>query len=208
MGGRPPVKGNAPQPPLPWTQSQEDGRPAALERLRQAVRRKRQDRLTSLYHHIYQVAHLREAYLALQRQAAPGVAGVTWQHYGQDLEANLQDLSERLARGAYRATAVRRAYIPKPDGRQRPLGMPVLEDTIVQWVTAWILSVIWDRGYAGAMREQRAPVQPSRRRELSAHAGVALSHRLALGSHLDPWRRVGCSPGPWGACPCDATVAG
>lgn len=89
MEGRPPVKGKASQPPLPWTQSQEDGRPAALERIRQAVRRKRHDRLTSLYHHIYQVAHLREAYFALQRQAAPGVDGVTWQQSGQDLEANL-----------------------------------------------------------------------------------------------------------------------
>ena len=120
MEGRPPVQGHASQHPLPWTQSQEDGRLAALERIRQAVRRKRHDRLTSLSHHIYQVVHRREAYCALRRQAAPGVDGVTWPHYGQDLEANLQDVSKRLARGAYRATAVRRAYIPKPDGRQRP----------------------------------------------------------------------------------------
>src|SRR4030095_4204462 len=82
MEGRPPVKGNASQPPLPWTQSQADGRPAALERIRQGGRRKRNDRLTSLYHHIYQVAQLREAYVALQRQAAPGVDGVTWQQEG------------------------------------------------------------------------------------------------------------------------------
>ena len=120
MEGRPPVKGHASQHPLPWTQSQEDGRSAALERIRDAVRRKRNDRLTSRYHHLYQMAHLREAYVALRRQAAPGGDGVTWQQYGQDLEANLQDVSKRLARGAYRATAVRRAYIPKPDGRQRP----------------------------------------------------------------------------------------
>ena len=83
--GRPPVKGNAPQHPLPWTQSQEAGRPAALERIRQAVRRRRKDRLTSLYHHIDPVAHRREGYFALQRQAATGVDGVTWQPYGQDL---------------------------------------------------------------------------------------------------------------------------
>ena len=160
MEGRPPVKGNASQHPLPWTQSQEDGRPAALERIRQAVRRKQHDRLTSLYHHIYQVAHLREAYFALQRQAAPGVDGVTWQQYGQDLDANLQDLSKRLARGAYRATAVRRAYIPKPDGRQRPLGVPALEDKIVQCVTAWIFSVIWEeefRGFSYGFRPGRGP---------------------------------------------------
>jgi RNA-directed DNA polymerase len=120
MEGRPPVKGNASQPPLPWTQSQDDGRTAALERIRQAVRRKRQDRRTSLSLHISQVAHRREAYCALQRQAAPGGDGVTWQPYGQDLDAHLQDVSTRLARGAYRATAVRRAYLPKPDSRQRP----------------------------------------------------------------------------------------
>jgi RNA-directed DNA polymerase len=149
MEGRPPVKGNASQHPLPWTQSQEDGRPAALERLRQAVRRKRHDRLTSLDHHIYQVAHLREADVALQRQAAPGGDGVTWQHYGQDLDANLQDVSTRLARGASRATAVRRAYIPTPDGRPRPLGVPALEDKMVQCVTAWIFSVIWEAEFRG-----------------------------------------------------------
>jgi hypothetical protein len=118
--GRPPVQGNASPHPLPWTQSQEDGRSAALERIRQAVRRRRQARRTSLYHHIYQVAPLRAAYVALQRQAAPGVDGVPWQPYGQDREAKLQDVSKRLARGAYRATAGRRAYSPKPDGRQRP----------------------------------------------------------------------------------------
>ena len=151
------------QHPLPWTQSQEDGRLAALERIRQAVRRRRKDRLTSLYHHIYQVAHLREAYLALQRQAAPGVDGVTWQHYGQDLDANLQDVSQRLARGAYRATAVRRAYIPKPDGRQRPLGVPAREDKIVQCGTAWIFSVIWEeefRGFSYGFRPGRVPITP------------------------------------------------
>jgi hypothetical protein len=136
--GRPPGTGHTSQHPLPWTQSPEDGRLAALERLRQAVRRQPKDRLTSLYHHIYQVAHLREAYVVLQRQAAPGVDGVTWQPYGQDLAANLQDLSTRLARGAYRAPAVRRAYIPKPGGRQRPLGVP-----------AWILSVIWEEEFRG-----------------------------------------------------------
>jgi len=120
MAGRPPVTGHAPQHPLPWTPRQEDGRPAALERLRQAVRRQRNERLTSLDHHIDPVAHRREAACALQRQAAPGVEGVTWQPDGQDLAAQLQAWSARLARGAYRATAVRRASIPKPAGRQRP----------------------------------------------------------------------------------------
>jgi RNA-directed DNA polymerase len=97
MEGRPPVKGKASQHPIPWMQSQEDGRLAALERRRRAVRRKRKDRLTSLYHPIYNVAQCWEAYFALQRQAAPGVDGVPWPHYGQDLAANFQALSERLA---------------------------------------------------------------------------------------------------------------
>ena len=120
MEGRPPVKGNVRQYPMPWTQSQVHGMPTVLKRIRQAVRRKRKDRLTALSHHLYNRAHLREAYYALKRAAAPGVDGVTWQPYGQALEAHLQDLARRLAQGASRAPAVRRAYLPKPDGRQRP----------------------------------------------------------------------------------------
>jgi group II intron reverse transcriptase/maturase len=122
---------------------------AALARIRLAVRRARTDKLTALYHHVYHVDHLRAAYFALKREAAPGVDGETWQHYGQDLEANLQDLSGRLRRGAYRATPVRRGYIPKPDGRQRALGVPALEDKIVQSVTAQICSAIWEEEFLG-----------------------------------------------------------
>lgn len=160
MEGRPPVKGNAQQLAMPWTQSQVHGMPAVLERIRQAVKRQRKDKLTSLLHHIATVAHLREAYFALQREAAPGVDGMTWQHYGQPLEANLQALSGRLARGAYRATPVRRAYVPKPDGRQRPLGVPGLEDKIVQCVTAWRCSAIWEEeflGFSYGFRPGRSP---------------------------------------------------
>jgi retron-type reverse transcriptase len=87
--------------------------------------------------------------LALQREAAPGVDGMTWQQDGQNLEAHLQDVSGRLARGAYRATPVRRAYVSTPDGRQRPLGVPALEDKIVQCVTAWIFSVLWEEEFLG-----------------------------------------------------------
>jgi group II intron reverse transcriptase/maturase len=134
---------------MPWTQSQMMGMRATLERLRLAVRRDKGDRLTSLYHHVYNVDHLREAYYGLKRQAAPGVDGETWQHYGQDLEKHLQDLSERLQRGAYRATPVRRTYIAKADGRQRPLGIPALEDKIVQYVMAQIFSVIWEEEFLG-----------------------------------------------------------
>lgn len=149
MEGRRPAKGKAHERPMPRTQGREHGMTAALARIRLAVRRERKDRLTALYHHVYNVDHLREAYFALRRDAAPGVDGKTWQQYGQDLEANLEDLSGRLRRGAYRATPVRRVYIPKPDGRQRGLGVPALEDKIVQSVTAQICSAIWEEEFLG-----------------------------------------------------------
>jgi group II intron reverse transcriptase/maturase len=92
---------------------------------------------------------LREAYFGLKRDAAPGVDGQTWRSYGLDLEANLQDLSARLKRGAYRAKPARRAYIPKPDGRQRPLGVVVLEDKIVQRATTGVLNAIYETDFLG-----------------------------------------------------------
>jgi RNA-directed DNA polymerase len=101
---------------------------SALDRVRQAACRDKGLKFTSLWHHVYNVERLREAYLALKRNAAAGIDGQTWQAYGQELESNLQDLSSRLARGAYRARPVKRVYIPKADGRQRPIGIPVLED--------------------------------------------------------------------------------
>jgi group II intron reverse transcriptase/maturase len=133
-----------------------------LERIREAVRRDRKAKLTALYHHVYNIDHLREAYYGLKRNAAAGIDGETWQHYGQNLEENLRDLSERLGRRAYRARPVRRVYIPKGDGRQRPLGIPALEDKIVQSVTAQILSVIWEEeflGFSYGFRPGRSPHQ-------------------------------------------------
>lgn len=104
----------------------------ALGRVRQVAVRERKLKFTSLMHHIANVDTLREAYLSLKRDAASGVDGMTWKQYGEDLEACLADLAERLKRGAYRAKPVKRTYIPKADGKQRPLGVPVLEDKIVQ----------------------------------------------------------------------------
>jgi len=106
-------------------------------------------RFTALLHHVYDVDRLRAAYLALKRDAAPGVDGETWQHYREELEPQLRDLSERLKRGAYRAKPVRRAYIPKADGRQRPLGVPVLEDKIVQRATGEVLNAIYETDFLG-----------------------------------------------------------
>jgi len=97
------------------------GMPPQLERIRQAASRDRKMRFTALFHHVYRLDTLRRAYLGLNPRAAPGVDGVTWQQYGEDLESNLQELAERLKRGAYRAQPTRRTYIPKADGRQRPL---------------------------------------------------------------------------------------
>ena len=124
--GRELAKGNSLQRTAPRTQGRTSAL-NALERVRQAARRDRKQRFTALLHHAYDVDRLRNAYLALQREAAPGVDGETWRHYGEGLEEHLRDLAERLKRGAYRAKPVRRAYILKTDGRQRPLGVPTLE---------------------------------------------------------------------------------
>jgi group II intron reverse transcriptase/maturase len=106
-------------------------------------------RLTALLHHVYDVARLRAAFFALKKDAAPGVDGETWRHYEQTLEANLWSLSERLQHGAYRAKPVRRAYIPKTDGRQRPLGVPVLEDKIVQRAAVDVMNAIYETDFLG-----------------------------------------------------------
>jgi hypothetical protein len=132
--GRGLAKGNASQQNASRTPSRTDAL-SALERVRQAARRDQKRRFTALLHHVYDVARLRAAFLALKKDAAPGVDGETWRHYEQALEANLQNLSERQKQGAYRAKPVRRVFIPKADGRQRPLGVPVLEDKVVQRAT-------------------------------------------------------------------------
>src|SRR6202043_2776455 len=102
-----------------------------------------------LLHHIYDLDMLRAAYLGLKREAAPGVDGETWRHYGEALEEHLQDLAERLKRGAYRAKPVRRVYIPKADGRQRPLGVTALEDKIVQRAGVEVLNTIYETDFLG-----------------------------------------------------------
>ena len=123
--------------------------PNAMERIRQAASRDKKLRFTTLWHHVYNVERLRKAYFGLKRNAAPGVDGETWRHYGENLEGNLQDLADRLKRGAYRAKPVRRSFIPKPDGRQRPLGVTVLEDKIAQRATAEVLNGIYETDFLG-----------------------------------------------------------
>jgi group II intron reverse transcriptase/maturase len=106
-------------------------------------------RFTALLHHIYNLETLRRAYFSLKKEAAPGVDGETWQHYGEELEANLRVLSARLKRGAYRAKPVRRVYIPKADGRQRPLGVTALEDKLVQRAAVEVLNAIYETDFLG-----------------------------------------------------------
>src|SRR6202162_5226997 len=146
MEGRGLAKGNLPQQNASRTPSREDAL-SALERVRQAASKDKKLRFTALLHHIYNPETLRKAYFCLKKEAAPCVCGETWRHYGQVLEDNLQDLSHRLKRGAYRAKPVRRAYIDKNDGRKRPLGVPVLEDKIVQRATVEVLNAIYETDF-------------------------------------------------------------
>jgi group II intron reverse transcriptase/maturase len=148
MEGRGLAKGN-PQQQNALRAPNREGAPSALERVRQAAERDRKLRFTTLLHHVYDVERLRVAYLAIKRDAAAGVDGETWRHYGEKLEGNLLDLSERLKRGAYRAKPVRRVLIPKADGRQRPLGVTTLEDKIVQRATVEVLNAVYETDFLG-----------------------------------------------------------
>jgi RNA-directed DNA polymerase len=146
--GRERAKGNPTKRDRPWTLSQ-SGLPSALERVGQAARQDRKKRFTALLHHIYDEERLRRAYEAVKHDAAAGIDGETWKHYGENLKDNLRDLSGRLARGAYRARPVRRVYIEKADGRKRPLGVPVLEDKIVQRSAVEVLNAIYEEDFPG-----------------------------------------------------------
>ncbi len=148
MEGNGLAKGNLLQQNASRTPSRNDA-PNALERVRHAAKKDRKLRFTALLHHIYNLETLRRAYFSLKKEAAPGVDGETWRHYGEELERNLQDLAERLKRGAYRAKPVRRVYIAKTDGRQRPLGVPVLEDKIVQRGAVEVLNAIYETDFLG-----------------------------------------------------------
>jgi RNA-directed DNA polymerase len=147
--GRELAKGNLDKGDMRRTQDRTQRMPNALVRIREVARRDGKQRFTSLMHHVYEVARLRRAYLSLRKEAAAGIDGVTWQGYGEDLESNLQDLSGRLARGGYRAKPVRRVQIPKADGGHRPLGVPALEDKIVQRSVAEVLGAIYEQDFLG-----------------------------------------------------------
>ena len=134
--------------------------PSALERVRQAAQQDRKQRFTALLHHVYAIERLRAAYEGLNPRAAAGIDGETWQHYGQNLEANLQDLSGRLKRGAYRAQPVRQSVHPEGGRAARPLGVPALEDKLVQRAVVEVLNAIYDTDFLGfsyGFRPGRSP---------------------------------------------------
>jgi len=134
--------------PNPYrTQSRENG-PTGLEHVRQAAKKDGKLRFTALLHHVT-IDLLRDSYQCLKKQAAPGVDGVTWEEYGRELEVRLVDLHGRVHRGAYQARPSRRVYIPKADGRQRPLGIAALEDKVVQLAVGTVLNHIWEEDFLG-----------------------------------------------------------
>jgi RNA-directed DNA polymerase len=160
MEGRGRTKGNLLEGNTLRTQGR-DGVHSALERVREVAKEDKKQRFTALLHHVYDIERLRTAYLAIKREAAAGVDGETWEHYRENLEGNLQDLSLRLKRGAYRARPVLRAFIPK-DGGRRPLGVPVLEDKIVQRAVVEVLNAIYEEDFLGfsyGFRPKRSPHQ-------------------------------------------------
>ena len=141
------TKGNAGQHNTRRAQNRESVT-QALARIRQASRTRKKERFTALLHHI-DVDLLRIAFLALRRKAAPGVDGLTWRDYEAELEPRLTALHARVHRGAYRPQPSRRTYIPKADGKQRPLAIAALEDKIVQGATVLVLNAIYEEDFLG-----------------------------------------------------------
>jgi hypothetical protein len=141
------TKGNAGQQTMPWAQSQ-TSMPRALVRIREVARERKEEKFISLFHHI-SVDLLEDVFYELNGDAAPGVDRLTWKDYEADLERNLEDLHNRVQSGVYRARPSRRVYIPKPDGRQRPLAVAALEDKIVQRAVVALLNAIYEEDFLG-----------------------------------------------------------
>src|SRR5256712_7091432 len=141
------AKGNAGQQSTRRTQSRESVS-QALDRIRKVAKERKKERFTALFHHI-SIDLLEEAFYELKENAAPGVDRLTWKDYEANLERNLEDLHDRVHRGAYRALPSRRVYIPKPDGQQRPLAVAALEDKIVQRAVVALLNAIYEEDFLG-----------------------------------------------------------
>ena len=145
--GRPRTKENASQDHTFPTQS-ETGVSQGLAGVRKAAKERKKEKFTALLHHLT-VDLLQQSFYALKKRAAAGVDGVTWKEYENGLEDRLSNLHSRVHRGAYRALPSRRVYIPKADGRQRPLGIAALEDKIVQLAVVRILECIYEEDFLG-----------------------------------------------------------
>ena len=145
--GRPPAKKNVEESNScrPQRRASESSR---LDRVREAAKKDRKKRFTALLHHVT-TELLESSYDSLKKGAAAGVDGVTWEEYGEDLEGRITNLHGRIHSGAYRAQPSRRVWIPKPDGRQRPLGIAALEDKIAQHAVGRVLNQIWEEDFAG-----------------------------------------------------------
>ena len=162
---------------------------SGLGRVRQVAQKDKEARFTALLHHV-SLERLVMAYWALSPKAAPCVDGVTWEAYGQDLVANLRGLHERVQQGRYRASPPRRAYIPKADGRQRPLGIATLEDKIVQRAVCEVLNAVYEpdfKGFSYGFRPGRS--QHDALDALSVGLGKKVNWVLDadIRGFLDPW---------------------
>ena len=152
------AEGNADGPARPGHRAG-PGVPSGLDRVREVARRDKDARFTALLHHV-SLERLVMAYRDLSPKAAPGVDGVTWEDYGQDLAGNLRDLHDRVHSGRYQARPSRRAYIPKADGRLRPLGIAALEDKIIQRAVVGVLNAVYETDFLGfsyGFRPGRSP---------------------------------------------------
>src|ERR1700687_1487314 len=147
MEGRRPTKENIEQTTASQTQSWVNASSGLLG-VREAAKREGKTRFTALLHHVT-VALLLESFYALKRDAAPGVDGGTWKEYETDLDKRLEDLHGRVHQGTYRAQPSKRTYIPKADGRKRPLGIAALEDKIVQHAVVTVLNQIYEEDFLG-----------------------------------------------------------
>jgi RNA-directed DNA polymerase len=141
------TEGNAGEQHTCRTQSRESVS-QGLERVREVAKQDKKERFTSLLHHVT-IDLSKDAYSWLKREAAPGVDGRTWQSYKENLEVNLRELHARIHQGTYQALPSRRRYIPKPDGRQRPLGIAALEDKIAQRAVVEVLNAIYEEDFLG-----------------------------------------------------------
>ncbi|GFO55009.1 hypothetical protein GMSM_20160 [Geomonas sp. Red276] len=152
------AKGNLGRTPMTGTQGPEAVL-SGLDRVREAAKKDSKQRFTNLMHHIT-IDLLRESYHALKRKAAPGLDGVTWEEYGEELEERLPDLLERIRSGRYRTRPSKRVWIPKPDGSRRPIGVAATEDKVVQQALVSVLQAVYEEDFLGfsyGSRPKRGP---------------------------------------------------